>query len=80
MKRLDEIEARWKGQGPWHLDHPSRPMLVNAVIRTDSGEAVAVGRWYNDGDNTALMAIAYAPEDVAWLIAELKEAQKGPTG
>jgi hypothetical protein len=74
--RLEEIRARWKAvrsATPWHTDETGA-----AVVAAD-GTTVAThsvdGWWAGSGPQLHpedAAAIAAAPEDVAWLVAEIE--------
>lgn len=90
MSRLDEIEARWQEAtpGPW-VTGGNRGELRGgtAVFTTHPHESsryrshvqciaeVADG-WGDERGRTNAQAIAAAPEDIAWLVAEVRRLQR----
>ncbi len=74
--RLEEIRARWaavKSKAPWHVDE------TGAAVLSADGSTVAThsvdGWWAGSGPQLQpedATAIAAAPDDVAWLIAEIE--------
>ncbi len=74
--RLTEIRARWASVGsdtPWHVDE------TGAAVVSATGSTVAThsvdGWWAGAGpqlDPRDAAAIAHAPDDIAFLLAELE--------
>lgn len=82
--RLQEIEERWEGAtpGPWKIRGPEDSYLYDFVhILGPNEENILVeptshsvsGSWSTgDATDATYQAVAAAPEDIAWLVAEVK--------
>lgn len=78
--RLSEIEARWQRAtpGPWMVNPRSIGPVDDPVIQGPDGTYVAqtsydTQSWSCKHDVAAdTVAIAAAPDDIAWLIAEVR--------
>lgn len=77
MTRLDDIESRWARatKGHWHVcDNPNHADLGPHIMSDEQAETVLVIK--ADSPETAL-AVATAPEDIAWLLARVRKMEKG---
>lgn len=73
MSRLDEIEQRLNNRtskSPWGLyDKVNNHCMVTQEERGPNGEFQYVADCWHEGD---MQLIAHAPQDIRWLIDEIK--------
>lgn len=76
-KRIDEIEEKWENaNGPWrHLSEEKGNFDDWRHRIVDADNYLVVGDWDYDENDPHGQAIADAPEDIAWLIDELRNAR-----
>jgi len=78
--RLTEIRARWAAVSPtpWRVDDESEGRAVLAADGSTVATHSIDGWWAGGGPQLKpedARAIAHAPDDVAWLLAELERAR-----
>jgi hypothetical protein len=73
--RLAEIEARWKAAtpGPWKVEVRGNTVKSHAIVAGDGWTNVCCGIRPATGNATA---IAYAQDDVAYLLAEVRRLRE----
>lgn len=81
--RLAQIRRRWEhvaSPTPWRVDPDSGGGVVLAADGTTVATHSVDGWWAGSGPQLQpedAEAIAHAPEDVAWLIAEIERLRAG---
>lgn len=86
MTKLDEIRARWAKAtpGPWEIEREEDDVVTHAISPCDLGYPSTIGPLqdvvYRSMDveqvEADAEAIAHAPEDIAFLLAEVERLQK----